>query len=152
VTTDEAVLDRLIDRRLEVADAARYQTAEPSAADVAARRQRWLADVGQAAPGNVTALLRDAGMTEDALGDWFRDDVRIETLVNQRFSAAPATRDEVLTYVREHPQGFPQTNGRVDTDDPAVQARARQPIGAATRTAAVASWVDSLRKRAQIIR
>jgi hypothetical protein len=150
VTTDDQVLARLIDRRLELADVARYQASEPAQADIAARREHWLADLGRPPATDLTALLRDAGMPEAALTEWFRDDVRLEAVETQRFSSARATRDEVLTYVREHAGSFPQTDGRVDVDDPAVQTRARLEIGAAKRAQAVATWVDSLRRRAQI--
>jgi hypothetical protein len=35
-------------------------------------------------------------------------------------------------------------------DDPAVQAKARAQIASVKRAAAVAEWIDALRKRAQI--
>lgn len=152
VTTDDAVLDHLISRRLELGDAARYPVPEPSAADVAARRQRWEASLmAGGSTVNIPAVLQDAGMTEAALGGWFRDDARIETLENQRFAGAPATRDEVAAYVRQHAASFAQPDGRAaDVDDPAVQAKARTEIAATKRAAAVADWIDALRKRAQI--
>jgi hypothetical protein len=153
VATDDAVLEHLINRRLALGDAARYPVAEPSPADVASRRQRWEASLmaGSGTALNVPARLRDAGMSETGLNGWFRDDARIETLENQRFTGAPATRDELLTYVRDHEASFAQPGGRLaDVDDPAVQAKARAEIASAKRAAAVADWIDSLRKRAQI--
>jgi hypothetical protein len=151
VATDAAVLDRLIDRRLEVADVARYQLTAPSDADVALRRQRWVMSLGSPSTVDLAALMRDAGMTEPALAAWFRDELRIEALENQRFSSAPATSDEVLTYIREHASEL-SANGQVDVQDAAVQTRARVAIAAAKRAAAVSAWLDTLRKRAQIIR
>jgi hypothetical protein len=153
VTTDDAVLEHLIDRRLELADAARYPVPEPSPADVAARRQRWEASLTTVSgtPGNLPTLLQDAGMTESALTGWFRDDARIEALESQRFTSAPATHDEVLAYVREHPASFAAPDGRLaDPEDLAVQTRARAEIAATKRAAAVTDWIASLRKRAQI--
>jgi hypothetical protein len=152
VTTDVAVRDHLIDRRLELADAARYPVPEPSAADVAARRQRWEASLAASGTAvNLPVLLQDAGMSETAVDGWFRDDARIETLQNQRFTSAPATRDELLTYVRDHEANFAQPGGQLaDVDDPAVQAKARAQIASVKRAAAVAEWIDALRKRAQI--
>jgi hypothetical protein len=153
VATDDAVLEHLINRRLALGDAARYPVPEPSATDVASRRQRWEASLtpGSGTALNVPALLRDAGMSETSLSGWFRDDARIETLENQRFTSAPATRDELLKYVRDHEASFAQPGGRLaDVDDPAVQAKARAEIASAKRAAAVADWIDSLRKRAQI--
>jgi hypothetical protein len=153
VSTDDAVLEHLIDRRLELGDAARYPVPEPSPADVATRRQRWEASLAAVSgtPGNLPPLLQDSGMTEAALNGWFRDDARIDALENQRFTSAPATHDEVLAYVREHPASFAQPDGRLaDAEDPAVQAKARAEIAATKRAAAVADWIASLRKRAQI--
>jgi hypothetical protein len=152
-TTDDAVLEHLINRRLALEDAARYPVPEPSPADVASRRQRWEASLvaGSGTAANLPALLQDAGMTETSLSGWFRDDARIETLENQRFTSAPPTRDELLTYVRDHEASFAQPGGRLaDVDDPAVQAKARAEIASAKRATAVADWIDSLRKRAQI--
>lgn len=153
VATDDAVLEHLINRRLALGDAARYSVPEPSAPDVASRRQRWEASLtpGSGTALNVPALLRDAGMTETGLSGWLKDDARIETLENQRFTSAPATRDELLKYVRDHEASFAQPGGRLaDVDDPAVQAKARAEIASAKRAAALADWIDSLRKRAQI--
>jgi hypothetical protein len=153
VATDDAVLEHVINRRLALGDAARYPVPEPSPADVASRRQRWEASLvaGSGTALNLLALLQDAGMTETGLSGWFRDDARIETFENQRFTSAPATRDELLTYVRDHEASFPQPGGRLaDVDDPAVQAKARSEIASAKRAVAVADWIDSLRKRAQI--
>jgi hypothetical protein len=150
-TTDDAVLDRLIDRRLEIADAARYQLPNPSDADVATRRGQWVAAIGNPSATDLAALLRDAGMTEQGLSAWFRDDLRVEALTSQRFSSAPATNEEVVTYIREHAADFTPA-GQPDVQDAANQARARQAIAAAKHTTAVAAWLDTLRKRAQIIR
>jgi hypothetical protein len=153
VATDDAVLEHLINRRLALGDAARYPVPEPRATDVASRRQRWEASLaaGSGTALNLPALLQDAGMSETSLSGWFRDDARIETLENQRFTSAPATRDELLKYVRDHEASFAQPGGRLaDVDDPAVQAKARAEIASAKRAAAVADWIDSLRKRAQV--
>jgi hypothetical protein len=151
VVADKEILDRLITRRLELADAARYPVPEPTPADIAARRGRWEATLGLSAPSALAALLQDAGATEAGLTAWFRDEARLEALENQRFASAPATRDQVAAYVREHPEAFVEPGGRPpDVDDPATQARARAAIAAATRAAAVANWAQTLRARAQI--
>jgi hypothetical protein len=151
VLSDTAILDRLITRRLELADAARYPIAEPTAADIAARRGRWEATLGLSAPGALAALLQDAGTTDASLTTWFRDEARLELLENQRFASAPASRDQVAAYVRDHPDAFGPPGGPPpDVDDPAIQAKARAALAAATRAAAVANWAQTLRARAQI--
>ena len=151
VVADEDILDRLITRRLELADAARYPVAVPTAAEIAARRARWEATLGLTAPSALTALLLDAGTTEAGLNAWFRDEARLETLENQRFASAPATRDQVIAYVHDHPEAFVLPGGRPpNLDDPATLTKARTAIAAATRAASVANWVQTLRARAQI--
>jgi hypothetical protein len=152
VVTDDAVLDQLIVRRLELADVARYQVPEPGAADVAARQAKWQASLATGGTAvNLAALLSDAGMSEAALTAWFRDDARIEAVVTQRFTMVPATRDEVVAYVRDHAPSFAQPGGRpADPDDPAVQVKARAEIASVKRAAAVADWINALRKRADI--
>lgn len=153
VLTDADALDGLITRRLELADVARYQVAEPTAADLAGRRQRWQATLNLRSPDDLTGLLHDAGMSEARLAAWFRDDARLEAIENQRFAGAPATRDQVLSYIRDHSRDFAQADGRpANVDDAATQAKARAAIAAANRATAVANWVDLLRQRAQIIR
>lgn len=153
VATDAAVLDRLITRRLELADVARYPAAEPTTEDLAARRAAWVATLDARDAPAVAALLRDAGLSEAGLTAWFRDDARIDEVARQRFAGAPATRDEVVAYIGAHAANFMAPNGRpADVDDPAVQARARSEIAATRLATGVAAWADSLRKRAVIIR
>jgi hypothetical protein len=151
VVADQEILDRLITRRLELADAARYPVAEPTAAEIATRRGRWQATLGLGSQPALAALLQDAGATDAGLTAWFRDEARLETLENQRFASAAATREQVATYVRDHPEAFTQAGGRPpDVDDPATLAKARAAMAASARAAAVANWVQTLRARAQI--
>ena len=153
VATDADVLEHLITRRLELTDVARYPAAEPTAEDLAARRAAWGATLDVHDAPAVAALMKDAGMSDAALTAWFRDDARIEEVERQRFTGTPPTHDEVVAYIRVHAAAFTPADGRpVDVEDPAVQARARGEIAATRLAAGVAAWVDSLRKRAVIIR
>lgn len=153
VATDADVLEHLITRRLELTDVARYPAAEPTAEDLAARRAAWGATLDVHDAPAVAALMKDAGMSDAALTAWFRDDARIEEVERQRFTGTPPTHDEVVAYIRAHAAAFTPADGRpVDVEDPAVQARARGEIAATRLAAGVAAWVDSLRKRAVIIR
>jgi hypothetical protein len=153
VSTDADVLDHLITRRLELADVARYPAPEPTAEDLAARRAAWAATLDVRDTAGVAALLKDAGMSDASLTAWFRDDARIEEVERQRFAGAPATHDEVVAYIRAHPTDFRTPTGQpADVEDPALQAKARGEITSARLAAGVTAWVDSLRKRAVIIR
>lgn len=153
VATDDSVLDHLIVRRLQLAAAALYTVPDPTPADVAARRQRWAASLtptGQP-PGGLQTRLKDAGMTDDDLTAWFRDDARLEAVENLRFNSPPATADEVAAYVQAHSADFLQPNGQPGrADDPAVQAKARGALASAKRAAAIADWVQALRARTPV--
>ena len=153
VSTDADVLDHLITRRLELADVAHYPAAEPTEADLAARRAAWVATLEVRDPPAIAALLKDAGMSDAALTAWFRDDARIEEVERQRFAGTPATHDEVVAYIAAHAAEFAAPGGRpLDVEDAALQAKARNAITAARLSTGVAAWLDSLRKRAVIIR
>jgi hypothetical protein len=150
-TSDAMVLDRLITRMLVLAEVSRYPLVEPPVADVTARRDRWAASWP---PGtNLPARLIDAGMSDANLLAWFRDTARIETHENQRFGGAPASRDEMVAWLRDHASSYTRPDGSPATvDDPAVQADIRARLSAAKRDAAVAAWIDALRARARIVR
>jgi hypothetical protein len=153
VSTDTDVLDHLIVRRLQLADVSHYPAAEPTTEDLAARRAAWVATLEVHDAAAVASQLKDAGMSEAELTAWFRDDARIEEVERQRFAGAPATHDEVVAYIRAHAAGFASPDGKpADVEDPGAQAKARREIGATRLAAGVAAWVDSLRKRAVIIR
>jgi len=94
---DDRILTALENRLLflrEVGRQAAQPGAQPTAAAIAARRQAW---TGSWPSGtDVPALLKTAGMTDQALDGWFRDDLRIAGYIDLRFGAtadqARATR------------------------------------------------------------
>jgi hypothetical protein len=84
--SDAAIQQALENRYLELAEVVRFPPAEPSAADVAARRRQWEASLGTT---DVAGLLARAGMSSATLDAWLRDDVRIERYLERRFASTP---------------------------------------------------------------
>jgi hypothetical protein len=95
--SNDRVLTALENRLLflrEVGRQAATPATQPSTAAIAARRQAWTAS--WPAGTDVAALLKSAGMTDQMLDGWFRDDLRIAAYIDLRFGAtaddARATR------------------------------------------------------------
>jgi hypothetical protein len=90
--SDEGILTALENRLLMLNETSRAAIADPAPAQIAARRQEWQARLP---PGtDLRALLERAGMTDRGLDGWFRDDLRIEGHLEQRFPPQDARRDE----------------------------------------------------------
>ena len=82
--SDQAYVNALVDRRLMLAELKRSPPAEPSAEAVDAKRAQWLAALGSGI--DVPDLLARAGLTEALLRGWFRDDLRLQTYLSERFA------------------------------------------------------------------
>ena len=93
-TTDiNVATEALVDRALMLREVDRYAPPEPDAARIDERltqiRQRL--DAAQ-----ITTILAASGVSETRLRAWIRDDLRIETYLNQRFAADGPERRESL--------------------------------------------------------
>ena len=89
-----AILSKLIDRELVLAEVERYAPPEPTAeaVDVEVRRVRARFDSDAA----FDAALTRSGMDEKHLRETLREDLRIRAYLDQRFSAASDRRDEAM--------------------------------------------------------
>ncbi|HKW01148.1 MAG TPA: hypothetical protein VJN96_15090 [Vicinamibacterales bacterium] len=99
------VLRGLENRRLVLAEVNRVTLPAPASGDLAARRREWEASVGAGA--GLPQLLDRAGLSENGLQSWLRDDVRIQLYLAQRFggvpeSDRPAEISRWLATLREH--------------------------------------------------
>jgi hypothetical protein len=103
-----AVLSKLIDRELVLAEVDRYAPAEPTAAavdrEVARVRQRF------ASPSAFDATLARSGIDERHLRETLRQDLRMREYLDQRFSAA----DRRATQIDEWLAGLRRRGGVVD--------------------------------------
>jgi hypothetical protein len=145
--SDDKLLDALIERRLTVNEVGRYTSAEPRAADIAARRSSWEASL----PRGVTAAaaLATVGMRDAALTAWFRDELRLAAYLDQRFTAvAQPTRQQAIAYFQQHAADF--AVGGVTPEFAAVEPEVRRRVAAERRATRIREWVDSLKQRAEI--
>lgn len=140
--------ERWIERILILAEVDRFAPPEPDQAQVDRRVAELLARLGRA--GGAAAELAALGVDVSWVRLWVRDDLRIQSYVEQRFAGAvEPTADEISRYLRDNAGDF-AGQGTPGADEARALARAR--MIDARRRALVADWIDGLRKRAVIVR
>ena len=144
--TEQAVVERLVDRQLVLIEVARFAPPEPSPAAVAREVDAIKARTGE----RLAAIMEASGLDEARLRDIARDTLRIDAYLNQRFGpTAQLSEEEVLQYYRMHPDEFTREGRLVpfgEADD-----LARERASAERRAATVAQWMRDLRARADIV-
>ncbi len=143
-----AVLDTLIERQLMLVEVERYAPQEPSAEMIESR----LNVVRSRAPDALAfeTTLHQVGMTADHLRRYLRDTLRIESYLQQRFTASiQPSDDEIAGYYRLHEERFTR-DGRLS---PYAEARneSRAALIEARRAVLVRDWLAGLRRRADIV-
>lgn len=88
-TTDAAVVDVLVERRLVLTEMRRFQAPEPAPDVFATRKREW---TQRLAPSQPQALLEAAGVGLEFVDRWLSDDLRREAYLQQRFAALDAAR------------------------------------------------------------
>jgi hypothetical protein len=140
-------LSRLIDRAIILAEVERYAPPEPDADAV--DRELQAVRSGFASPEAFDQALARAGVNEKHLRETLRQNLRIRAYLDQRFTVASPTDEEVGRYYREHQQEFSRDGAIVPFD------QARQGVVQAIRTERrrmlVDDWVAGLRRRAEIV-
>ena len=140
-------LSRLIDRAIILAEVERYAPPEPDASAV--DRELQAVRSGFASPQAFDQTLARVGVNETHLRETLRQNLRIRAYLDQRFTVAPPTDDEVGRYYREHQQEFSRNGAIVPFD------QARQNVVEAVRTERrrmlVDDWVAGLRRRSEIV-
>lgn len=142
-----AALDALIARELELEEVNRYLPPEPSPAALQARfdavRARFASDAA------LEAALTQAGLTLNQLRLRLRDDLRIETYLDQRFGSLLQPRDEELVdYYRANEAEFVR-NGEL-RPFAEVREEVRSRLVTQQRRALIAEWLDGLRRRSEV--
>ncbi|MGH9372230.1 MAG: hypothetical protein ACRD15_11925 [Vicinamibacterales bacterium] len=143
-----AALQRLIDRRVMLAEVDRYAPAEPEAGAI------------DAAIAVVSAKSKDAlafetelnryGLSQEELRRFMRDSLRLEEYLQQRFASTGQPSDgEVARYYQEHPGEFTVEGQLRPFDD--VRDQARASVSARRRSEFVQEWVAGLRRRASLV-
>jgi hypothetical protein len=141
-----AVLSRLIDRSVILAEVDRYAPPEPSpeAIDRAAQQVRATFTTAQA----YDAALARSGIDQARLRQTLRDELRIRAYLDQRFTVPPPTNDELETYYRDHPGDFTRGGQVVPVD--AARAEIATALTTIRRTTLIDDWVSGLRRRADV--
>ena len=143
-----ATLDVLIERHLMLTEVERYGPPEPPTSEIQAHvaglRGRFV-DARQ-----FEAALAEAGMRVEEMEQYVRDSLRIESYLEQRFTASIQPRDEeLLQYYREHTAAFSRGGTLRPFDEVRSQVRARYIDE--RRDTLVRDWLEGLRKRADIV-
>jgi peptidyl-prolyl cis-trans isomerase SurA len=142
-----AVLDALIDRQLELGEANRYQPPEPAESQIQARMEAVRSRFNT--PAAFAQALANSGVSEDQLMLRLREDLRIESYLNQRFGVPRlASEQELIDYYRAHTADFSTASGVRPFAEVREQIRAR--LSALQRASLVADWLTSLKRRTEI--
>ncbi|HUF23088.1 MAG TPA: hypothetical protein VMN81_03090 [Vicinamibacterales bacterium] len=132
---ESRALQRMINRRLVLAEVARYSQATPPAADLAAARTIWAARF-DAPPPHDPAFVRA----------FLVDTLRIDRYIEQRFTAAAQpTREEARAYYDADPSRFARADVPARFED--VEDDARDRLAEERRLAMVREWLEGLRAR-----
>jgi len=141
-----AILSRLIDRELILAEVDRYAPPEPpgDAVDrrVAEVRARFDSDEA------FQRALARSGIDVKHLRETLREDLRIQAYLDQRFAVPAPSDDELERYYREHPAEFTRGTGEVSFD--AARQQIAETIVATQRKTLVDDWLSGLRRRGDI--
>jgi hypothetical protein len=149
VSTDpvDAVLQRLIDRRLMLAEVERYAPPEPSPAAIDAAIAALRATFKDALAFEIA--LNQTAMSNEELRRFVRDSIRIDTYLQQRIAGTvQPTDDDLLKYYRARQQDF-TVNGVVRPFEE-VREEIRSRVQQDRREAVVREWLTGLRRRASI--
>jgi parvulin-like peptidyl-prolyl isomerase len=141
-----AVLSRLIDRYVILAEVDRYAPAEPSpeAIDRAVQQVRATFPTAEA----YDAALARSGIDQTRLRQTLRDELRIRAYLDRRFTVPQPTDDELAAYYRDHPGEFTRGGQIVPRD--AARAEIVTALTTARRTTLINDWVSGLRRRADV--
>ena len=142
-----AVLQRLIDRRLMLAEVDRYAPPEPTPAAVdaaVAAIERRFKDTLE-----MEIALNQSAMSREELRRYVRDTLRLETYFQQRFSTVvQPSEDEILRYYREHAADF-TVSGKLQPLE-AARESVRTAVIREQRDVLVRQWVEGLRRRGAV--
>jgi hypothetical protein len=139
-----APLDALIERRLMLAEVDRYAPPDPPDADV----DRHLADIRTRAGARFDSILTESGISVDQLRRHVRDDLRMESYLQQRFGTMQPSDDEIRQYYRDHQSAFTRNGVVAPLEE--VRDVAGTELIAERRSATIRDWIAGLRKRANV--
>ena len=144
VPAGQMPLERLINRRLVLAEVTRYQQPGPPAADIDRALEIWSARFPDAAARDA-AIDAAAGGSRAVVRAFLADSLRIERYLDQRFTAAAQpTREEVRAFYQANLGLF--APAAFEEAEEGVRAR----LSDTRRLALVRDWLTALRNRAAV--
>jgi hypothetical protein len=140
-------LNALIDRQLQLIEVNRYVPPEPLESEITARldmvRGRF------ASTDAFDRALKETGVTLPQLRSRIRDDIRIDSYLQQRFGASyQPSEEEVVRYFRTHESDFSRNGLLLPYAE--VRDAVRQRLAAERMSVLVRDWVAGLRRRADV--
>jgi len=143
----EAAMQWLVDRRLVLDEALRYDAGEIDAVVV----DRALVAIRQRFPSDVSyreELVR-LGLDDARVRGLVSDTLAMQQYVERRFDTMlPATDDELREYFGRHPERFVRENRPLAFEEASDQVRGM--LQQERRQQAVTVWLDRLRRRADV--
>ena len=145
--SEDAALNSLVDRQLQLIEVNRYVPPEPSANQIDAQLTQVRGHFDS--PAAFDRALVETGLSLDQLRANVRDTLRIQSYVQQRFGGnyEPA-QDELGRYYRAHEADF-TSNGVLAPFDGVRQDVRRRLVAERTDTL-VRSWIADLRRRSDV--
>jgi hypothetical protein len=141
-----SVLAKLIDRELVLAEVDRYAPPEPDATaidrEIDTVRRRF------SSPDAYDAALSQSGLDEGHLRETLRQELRVRSYLEQRFTVTSPTEGDIQQYYRLHQSEFSRAGDLVPLEE--VRSAVVQAVTAETRQAMIADWIAGLRRRADI--
>jgi hypothetical protein len=142
-----SALRQLIERHLVLNEVARFAPPEPDAPSLNGQVDVLKAHVGS--PAQLAELEKTAGVGEEQIREIARDNLRIQSYLNQRFGASvQATDEDAARYYRTHPDEF-RVGGELRPFAEAEPA-ARQKAAEERRQGIIFQWMRELRQRADV--
>jgi hypothetical protein len=139
---------QLIERRLVLAEVARFAPPEPDIAAMNAQVNTLKSRVG--GPQQLAALEKSTGVGDTRIREIARDTLRIQAYLNQRFGASVQASDEdAAAYYRAHLDEFRLEGKLVPYTEAAPLARQR--ASEERRRAMIFQWMRELRQRADVV-
>jgi hypothetical protein len=146
-SSEDAPLNSLIDRQLQLIEVNRYVPPEPSANQIDAQLAQIRARFDS--PAAFDRALIETGITLDQLRANVRDTIRIQSYIQQRFGGNyEPPEDELARYYRAHEPDF-TSNGVLAPYDRVHQEVRRRFVAERTDTL-VRGWIADLRRRSDV--
>ena len=142
-----AVLAKLIDRELVLAEVERYAPAEPAAEAI--DRELQIVRARFATRQAFDAALARSGIDENHLRETLRQNLRIRAYEDQRFTVPAPSDEELHAYFGNHPRMFARDGQPPVFAD--VQADIVRAVTAEKHGALIEEWIAGLRRRADVI-